>query len=61
MNFYPDGYHMLLRDHAVGAYTEDIAEWIDAITQQIHFARTTFTAPDTANVNSSTASSTMSC
>ena len=31
VKFYPDGFHMLLRDRAGAARAGDIAEWIDAI------------------------------
>ena len=60
VKFYPEGYHMLLRDHAGAAHAQDIAEWIDAVTQQIRFACSTSNAQN-AFVNSSITSSVMGC
>jgi alpha-beta hydrolase superfamily lysophospholipase len=60
VKFYPEGYHMLLRDHAGAAHAQDIAEWIDAVTQQIRFGCAASSAQN-AVVNSSTTSSAMGC
>jgi acylglycerol lipase len=61
VKFYPDGYHMLLRDHAGAAHAEDVAEWIEAITQQIRFGSPAPAAQGASTANSSAASSVMSC
>ena len=34
VKFYPEGYHMLLRDYAGAAHAADVAEWTEAIAQQ---------------------------
>jgi hypothetical protein len=61
VKFYPEGYHVLLRDYAGAAHATDVAEWTEEIAQQMRFGSTASGTQDEATAKSSTVSSAMGC